>query len=232
METPPDPSASFEHAWSRFHNLDALRLVEDTLESQWVRGRTDYLALLVQVQDAAVRRHIARFVSTITPVRGVEPYPEPYWHITIKGIGFLVRDTPGPDEVSERELSQIREAAAAVLHQQPAFHARIGPISAFPEVVFLEIWDEGRVRDLNALLLESVPLIPRYPVDGAVFLPHISIARFTSNEALVPLKQAVLRLREQGPGPALTVDRIDLISDRLSAGAPAFETIESYSLRR
>ena len=60
-------------------------------------------------------------------------------------------------------------------------------INALAGVVCLEVQAEGRIQDLNQRLISSAPEMPRSPVDE-LFLPHVSIAHFTSNDGLDRLK--------------------------------------------
>ena len=108
----------------------------------------------------------------------------------------------------------------------------MGPINAFAEVVFLEAHEGGATRCLNAALLESAPDLPRYAVDGEMFLPHLSIARFSSNEGLPRLKETLARLRETAePGPTFTASEASLIRAHLAREAPAFDLVATYPLR-
>lgn len=223
--------ARFDHAWERFRGLNSLTLVSDTVEGQWARGRNAYLAFLVPIEDAAVRGHISRVIRRIAAIPGVEPYPEPYWHMTVKGVGFEVEEPAAFEEIAKRDVTRIADAARSVFANESAFETRIGLANGFPEVVFLEVWNAGRVPRLNARLMDVITALARYPVDGANFLPHISIARFTSGAGLARLKDALAGLRDEDPGPDFAVDRIDLIRAHLGAAAPTFETIASYPFR-
>ena len=107
----------------------------------------------------------------------------------------------------------------------------MGLASAFPEVVFLEMWNADGVPVLNSRLMDVMPLLPRYPFDGENFLPHVSIARFTSSVGLRELKAVLARLRDGGPGPSFGVERVDLVRAHLGEPAPVLETIASYELR-
>jgi len=221
----------FEAAWAQFQTLDSLRLVPDTLEAEWTRGRDTYLAFLVPIEDPAVAEHLRKLVRAVEDIPGVEPYPEDYWHITIKGLGFENANRGRRDNVSTSAVRSVAEAARHVFARQPPFEARIGLAAAFPEVVFAEVWDALPVRDLNGRLLEAKPSLVRYQFDGPHFLPHISVARFTSNDGLPQLKEAVSRSREEGAGPPLSVGEIQLIRAHLSERAPILETIEIYRLK-
>ena len=98
------------------------------------------------------------------------------------------------------------------------------------EVVFVEVRDGGRTRELNARLSDGLPEIPRSATEGAPFLPHISIARFTSDEGLGELKAALAELRSEGPGPTFPVRRIEFVKVWLSEETPEFDTLATYSL--
>ena len=186
---------------------------------------------MVPIEDPAVAEHLRKLVRAVEDIPGVEPYPEDYWHITIKGLGFENANRGRRDNVSTSAVRSVAEAARHVFARQPPFEARIGLAAAFPEVVFAEVWDALPVRDLNGRLLEAIPSLVRYQFDGPHFLPHISVARFTSNDGLPQLKEAVSRSREEGAGPPLSVGEIQLIRAHLSERAPILETIEIYRLK-
>jgi 2'-5' RNA ligase len=221
----------FEAAWTQFQLLEDLRLVSDTLESEWTRGRDAYLAFLVPVDDTQAVDYLRATVRRIEQVPGVEPYPEGYWHITIKGIGFEAESAERPDDVGRQDLDSIKESAARVFKAQAAFDVTVGQANAFPEVVFAEVQNSLPVRDLNIRLLEAAPELIRYPFDGEVFLPHVSIARFTSAEGLDELKETLHSLRNGEPHPTLRIGEVDLVRAHLSAGAPQLETIHTYRLQ-
>lgn len=221
----------FDIAWAYFQSLQSLRLADDTLESEWTRGRDTYLAFLVVVEDAAAVAHLRELVRRIEGIPGVEPYPEEYWHATIKGVGFEVESPSQADEVAASDVASLARAAREVFAGQPPFDIQIGLAGGFAEVVIAEVWNAMPVRELNRRLLDAIPGLLRYPFDGTFFLPHVSIARFTSREGLSALKEAIAGLREEPPGPGFSVGEVHLIRARLSEHAPSFETIETYTLR-
>jgi len=208
-------------------------LSTETLEWEWTRGRTSYAALLVRITDSGVRREIERTLRAIEGIAGVDPYPEAYWHATVKGLGFLVEEPTRGDELSPARLVATADEARPVLESTPRFEAVAGPAAGFSEVVILEVHDGGVVRALNTRLMELLPGVLKTPVDGAVFLPHISIARYTSQEGLGELKETLARLRSKGgEGARFEVGELELIVAHLATGAPTFEVVETFQLRR
>jgi 2'-5' RNA ligase len=227
-----DHAPEFAAAWEQFQASTSVRLLDETLEWEWTRGRTDYAAFLVPVSDSDVHAHIAATLEALSGIAGVEPYPEDYWHATIKGVGFLVGEAKRQDEVTPEDVRRMAEDARKLLERQAPFQATLGRVNAFAEVVFIEVLDGGTIRKLNQRLLDGVAGIQRQPVDGAGYLPHISIARFSSDEGLVELKRRLAVLRDDATdGPTFTVRDVLLIQAHLSSEAPTFETLAAYPLR-
>jgi 2'-5' RNA ligase len=131
--------------------------------------------------------------------------------------------------VSPRDFGRIADAARRIFESQPAFQGTIGAPSGFPEVVFAEVWNSLPVRELNSRLLADVHGLMRYPFDGDSFLPHVSIARFTSVEGLEEIKGAIATIRDQ-PGPRFSIREVQLVRAHLSSAAPRLEPIETYRL--
>lgn len=226
----PDVFSSFEDAWQRFQAHDSLRLVGDSLEWEWTRGRAQYLALLVRIEDPEARKHLACMAERVGRIPGVDVYPDWYWHITVKGVGFQVIKRAHEDDVLRQDVPRIADEARALLDRRQAFEAQLGLANGVAEVAFVEVWDGGRMREVNTHLAEGLARVPRYSVDGACFLPHVSVARFASNDGLDELKVVLSELRSEGPGPTLPIRRIELVKVWLSEGAPEFETLATYSL--
>ena len=224
-------SHTFDDAWNRFQTLDTLRLVEETLESEWRRGRSEYLAFLVPIEDTDAKRHIAATIARIVDIPGVKPYRESYWHITVKGAGFRMEQPTQPDEISAETATAIAAASDRAFAFESEFTVSLGPVNALDGVVCFEVIGRGHVARLNDLLTRAAPEMPQHAVDR-LFLPHISIAHFTSSEGLGQLKSTLADIRnDHTEGPTFPVQRIDLILARLSQSGPDFEPIASYPLR-
>ena len=227
-----DPDSSFEDAWARFQALDSLQLVGDSSEWEWTKGRAQNLAFLVRVDDATTREYLARIARRLAGIPGVEPLPDWFWHVTVKGAGFQVIRRVHEDDVLRQEVPRIAGKARGVLSREEAFQAQLGLANGFASVVFIEVQDDGRLRQLNARLLEDVPEIARYPIDDAGFLPHVSIARFTSSDGLDRLKATLAALRAEGPGPSFPVRRVEFVKAWVSEEVPEFDVLATYALAK
>jgi len=223
-------ASSFDDAWAQFQRRESLRLADDTLEAEWSRGRAQYLTFLVRMDEPAVRDHLAAVVERIAGIPGIEPYPQPYWHVTVKEVGFQVIKRTRDDEVLRGDVARLAGRARAILTGQPPYRASLGLANGFAGVVFVEVIDGGEAGRLHSLLRDELSELPRAAADAPVFLPHISIARFTSNEGLPELKATLASLREEPPGPEITVQRVELVKAWLSEDAPDIETLASYTL--
>lgn len=226
----PKIESTFEAARAAFDRIESLRLADDTAEHEFTRGRAQYLAFLIRIEDPSAQQYIASAIERMTGIPGVEPYPEQYWHMSVKGAGFQVIKRSYDDDVLREDVPRIAAKAKTLLAGQHAFQAQLGAIAGFPEVAFLEVHDDGRIRALNSLLTEGLPQVPRYPIDAGVFLPHVSIARFTSNEGLPQLKETIAAHRGDANGPAVLVRRIEFVKVWLSEETPEFETLATYPL--
>jgi 2'-5' RNA ligase len=227
-----DPASFFKDAWARFQALDSLQLVGDSSEWEWTRGRAQNLAFLVRVEDRAAREHLARMAERLAAVPGVEPLPDWFWHVTVKLAGFQVIRRVHQDDVLQRDVPRIGGKARAVVSREDAVQARLGLANGFASVVFVEVQDDGRLRRLNARLMEGVPEIARYPIDGAGFLPHVSVARFTSSDGLDELKATLAALRAEGPGPSFPVRRVEFVKAWVSEAVPEFDVLATYALAK
>ena len=230
QDATPQIESTFEAARAAFQRIESLRLAGSTAEHEFTRGRAQYLAFLIRIEDATAQQYIASAIQLVAGIPGIEPYPEPYWHMSVKGAGFQVIKRSHDDDVLRADVPRIAAKAKALLTGQPAFLAQLGDIAGFPEVVIIEVHDGGRIREMNSLLKEQLPEVPRYPIDGGVFLPHISIARFTSNDGLPQLKQTIAAQPDAENAPSFLVRRIEFVKVWLSEDMPEFQTLATYPL--
>ena len=228
LSSSDEPSSSFEDAWERFQALKSLPPEDEG----WVpaAGRAQMLAFLIRVEDRAARKHAAAIAERIADIQGVQITPEEHWHITVKAAGFQVIKRAREDDVLREDVGRLGREAGAVIARHVAYEAQIGLPNAFAGGIYLEIDDAGATANINSALADQ-ELIATYPIDGANFLPHMTIAGLTSSDALPSIKAALADLRTQGTGPSFTVTRIDFVKAWfVEDGEPEVETLASLRL--
>ena len=222
--------SSFEETWQRFLTAESI-LVGEGVEDQWVQGRAQFLTFMVRVLDPRLREAIADFVERLRGLPCLDLYPEEYWHITVKMVGFQVVRRTRPDDVQRQDVGPILYAAERALAGQPAFEAEIGPVNAFPDAVFLEVHDGGRLKALHQRLLSGLERCPRFPYDGDSYLPHLTLARYAGYEGLRELKERLAALRSESVG-TLPVRRVEFVKAWFTGDYPEFDVIQPIVLAR
>jgi 2'-5' RNA ligase len=80
----------------------------------------------------------------------------------------------------------------------PAFNVQIGPLNAFPGVLFAEVHEHvACLRVLRAKLRRALPLRARPPTVWS-FLPHVTLG-FWGKQPVPPLVKALLPYRTVNP---------------------------------
>lgn len=226
---PANLATSFEDAWQRFRALNDLELAVDWTEPKWTLGRAQLLAFVIRIESPSVREYADGVLGKLAGVPCVEPFPEEYRHITVKLAGFQVIKRTHNDDILREEVTRIGKNAGEALAGHAAYEAVVGPPNGFRDVVFLEVHDGGRARELNATLAD-IPGVARYASDGIHFLPHMSIARFKSDKGLDELKATLADIRTAAPGPSFDVGRVDFVKAWLTEPVPEFETLAGLRL--
>jgi 2'-5' RNA ligase len=224
-----EASTSFEDAWRRFQEATTVHVglgIED--ESQ---GRALFLAFVVHVVDREVRAAIASFVDGLRDVPCLDLYPGDFWHTTVKMVGFQVVKRTRPDEVLPEEVGPMLHTAEKALAGQEPFQVEIGPVNAFSDAVFLEVHDGGRLKALHQQLIDALTRCPHFPHDGDSYLPHVTLARYASQEGLQGLRDRLAALRSQRLG-TLAVQRVEFIKVWLGGEYPELNVVRSIGLGR
>ncbi|MDP3768261.1 MAG: hypothetical protein Q8S13_09610, partial [Dehalococcoidia bacterium] len=116
---------SFDDAWRGFLARDALLIAEGAIGPEWAQGRAQLLAVLARVEDPRARAHVAGVIEGLADIPGVEPYPEWYWHATVKAAGFQVIKRTRDDDILRQDVPRLIGQARLCLAREPAFEAQI-----------------------------------------------------------------------------------------------------------
>ena len=79
-------------------------VTENWVKNNWALGRNQYLTFLIKVNDDAIIERVKEIQSELSQFTCVDPFPPEYFHISIKGAGFLVPQKTEKDEITKNEI--------------------------------------------------------------------------------------------------------------------------------
>jgi 2'-5' RNA ligase len=226
---PEDRAESrFADVW-RERNRIQPEITNDWVDNDWAKGRNQYLTFLIRIKEEKLIGKIIEIQDKLLTIPCVDPFPKDYFHITVKGCGFLAKSEKHEDDILIENLQKIVSQAKEVLQTFYKFNAVLSKLNIFSEVVLIEVHDEGKIGELNKGL-QAIPDIRKTKFDYPNLLPHISIAQFQNDQELERLISYLEKLREMEFGE-LTVNCIELVNAHLSGRYPTLKTIHAFELR-
>jgi len=205
-------SPGFASKWEQFIRH---KRTEDTLASER-RGLRRYLlmptiAFVIPVDDEAVRAQLAAWQSAFADALPYRPQPADRVHITLHYVGQLrtVSWMLLPHTWRRPALRWIAARARTALAHCVEFTVGIGPLNAFPNVLFAEVHDGDRecLRAVRLRVRRALPLRARPPSPWN-YLPHITLG-YWGEQPVAPLVERLRPFRAAEPLP-LRVTRIKL----------------------
>jgi len=155
---------------------------------------------------------IIEIQDKLSTIPCIDSFPKDYFHVTVKGCGFLAKSEKHEDDILIENLQKIVSQAKEVLQAFHKFDVLLPKLNIFSEVVLIEVHDEGKIGELNKGL-QAIPEIKKTKFDYPNLLPHISIAQFQNDQELDRLISYLEKLRETEFGE-LTVNYIELVNVR------------------
>lgn len=228
MNSSEDVEARFSAVWDR--RRQPPRILRSWVDTEWAKGRRRYLAFLIRVNDAMVVPKVLDLQRALEAFPCIDPLPIHYFHITVKGVGFLEPSKQYADDVVAADVDRIIDQAAAVLKAVPSFKACLSRLTYFSEVICLEVHEANHIRSMNRALL-AVPGVARLPNDYPRFLPHFSVTQFRSDEGFDGVIDYLEAHRATSLG-GLTLNTVDLVIAHLprSGRYPWLETLYEFRL--
>jgi len=196
----------------------------------WSRGRGEYLTFVIRVEDEKVAGKILDIQKRLSVISCVDPFPKDYFHVTVKGGGFLVETKKSNDEVSRENVAEIMSQADKALMGTKAFQISLKRLNVFSDVVFVEVHDDGKIRKIHKLLKEQVNFLRSSKFEGESFVPHLSICGFKNEKEFNKLLKALEKFRNTSFG-SFHVNSLDLIIAHLNHKYPVLETIHTFEFR-
>jgi len=117
---------------------------------------------------------------------GLDPAPAQWLHLTVQDVGFT-------DEVADRDVAAVAEAARARLASLGPARVTVGPADAVTESVVLRVGPVAGLVAIRASLRMAISdVIPLTSLIGpAQFWPHISVAYSSAMLPAAPYEAAL-----------------------------------------
>ena len=204
-------------------------ILESWVENNWAHGRKQYLTFLIKVKDDAVIERVKEIQTELSKYTCVEPFPPEYFHISIKGVGFLVPQKTEKDEITTDDIPRIIREAKNRLKEYTPFEMKLEHLNNFVSAIVVQAHDGGVVRHIHENLAEIPGFIKASYYPG--YLPHLSIAQYKSAEEYTEFIKHLEQKRNTKVGH-IKVDKIQLIIAHLPVEGryPKLETIEELKL--
>jgi 2'-5' RNA ligase len=221
-------SISFTNAWERRKSIQ-LNVTKYWVDNHWTKGRNQYLVFLVRITDEELVEKIVEIQNILSSISCVAPFPEDYFHISVAGLGFLAKPEKYEDDILIENLEKIVNQAEEGLQPLSGFGVSLSKLNIFPDVVFVEVHDRGKIEGIFRRL-QAIPEIGKRKFGFPSFLPHISIMHFQNNEDFPELISHLEKLRDTEFGK-MTINSIELVNAHLSKEYPKLSTIYTFKLK-
>jgi 2'-5' RNA ligase len=194
------------------------------------------LVLLADVSDPAVVSRYERLRSRLEEFACLCPMRPDSLHVTVKLLeGDFARSGSGPSptaggDASARGRRGMAVTIAEAISRFEPFEVTFPRFNLFPDVVYAEVDDGGRLAELNRALCR-LPATTTLKRDGENFIPHLTLGYLTASEDYHDLVEFLERNRELS-FPPLLVDRLHLVSyGTTDEGRPTYESLRTFDLR-
>jgi 2'-5' RNA ligase len=105
----------------------------------------------------------------------------------------------------------------------------LSKVNVFPDVIFIQVYDDGKIGELNKEL-QLIREVKKLEFDYPNFLPHISVAQFQNDRGFARLINCLEETRDVELG-TLTVNSIELAIAHLRKKYPKLETLHTFKLK-
>jgi 2'-5' RNA ligase len=196
------------------------------------------LVLLADVDDAAVVSHYERLRARLEEFACLRPVPPESLHVTVKVLDRgAVRSSsdggvpPAAGEASRRGRGGVDATLAEALASVEPFEVAFPRFNLFPDVVYAEVDDGGRLEELNRTVCR-LPGTTTLDRDRENYVPHLTLGYLAGSDDYHDLVDFLERNRELS-FPTLLVDRLRLVACGATIdGRPTYRTLHTYDLRR
>lgn len=219
---------AFAKIWRLRKNIRPVVHEGEWTKREWARGRSEYLTFLIKINNEEIVERIRKVQKKLSVASCIDPFPKEYFHISVKGGGFLVRTKKFNDEINKKNVAKIMSQAGKTLKNIKTFRIWLKGLNIFSDVVFVEVYN-NTIKKMHKLLKERVGFLGSFRYEGDSFIPHLSICGFKNEKEFGKLLKILEKLRNTSFG-IFEVDSLDLVVAHLNHKYPTLETIHAYPL--
>ena len=182
------------------------------------------LMLLADVSGPEVRPAYRRTAAALEEFECCAASPFETLHLTVKLFDDVVEGTTVDSAAVERATEIVSRGVA----RTDPFDVELTRFNLFPDVVYAEVEDGGRLSELNRRLCAH-PEATTLDRDIEGFIPHLTLGYLTGNEEYDDLVTFLEDNRELA-FPTLTVSEVKLAVREVGEWPPTYECLEQYEL--
>ncbi|MCP3820552.1 2'-5' RNA ligase family protein [Streptomyces sp. A3M-1-3] len=151
----------------------------------WSVSRRFYTWHLTFHDQPDVQRLVGAYRDSLVGIPGFDLIPDQWLHLTMQGIGFV-------DEVDEKDITAIVEAARTRLAAIPEFEVRFAAPTVTPEAVETFAVPAEPVATVRDAIRSAIgDVLPEVPERAEGFRPHLSVAYSSSEGPATPIHKAL-----------------------------------------
>lgn len=219
---------TFAKIWRLRKNIRPVVHEGEWTKREWARGRSEYLTFLIKIDSAEIAGRIRDIQKKLSIASCIDPFPKEYFHVSVKGGGFLVGTRKSNDEINMENVAKIMSQAGEALKDIKPFRVWLKRLNIFSDVVFVEVHD-NTIKKMHKLLKRRVDFLGSFRYEGDSFIPHLSICGFKNEKEFGKLLKILEKLRNTSFG-VFEVDSLDLVVAHLNHKYPILETVHAYPL--
>lgn len=193
----------------------------------WAEGYR--LALLADITGPEVLSACERISDALDRFECFDPSPPRALHITAKLFDVAVDPSTTDVEHASPAVRRVDTVVSDVVAGYDPFEAELTRFNLFPDVVYGEIADGGRLAGLNRDVCDYAG-IATLDRDGDNFIPHLTLGYFRNERdygALVDFLDANRELTL----PTVLVEDLALVAYELGGRPPTYTRLDTYDLR-
>ncbi|WP_276998751.1 2'-5' RNA ligase family protein [Haloquadratum walsbyi] len=182
------------------------------------------LVLLADVSDAFACSAYERVVGTLSEFSCFDPVPHEILHLTVK----LFDDPVESVTINDNPIKQIDEMISHEIMRTDPFEISLTQFNIFPDVVYAEIDDDGKLGDINRRLCAHAETTT-LDRDGEEFIPHLTFGYLDDISEYDKLINYLESNRELDL-PTLNIDELSLVVREVGEHPPVSNHLKTYEL--